>query len=323
MIAGRLVRVLLIACVLIVAACKDEGPRDYREAMRALVAAIGSYARSYDAHFILIPQNGQELITSRGEAGDTLAANYLQAIDGLGREDLFYGYHRDDERTPPGEQGYITAFLDRALACGKTILVTDYCYTSAKIDSSYYYNAARNYISFAASRRELDQIPRYPAVPYQSNTDAVTRLPDVKNFLYLINPSGFASKASYLAALDSTNYDLLIVDLFFNDSALTVSDVQALKTKPGGASRLVVAYMSIGEAENYRYYWKPSWNTHPPSWLAAANPDWPGNYKVRYWDSDWQAILYGNDASYTKKILDAGFDGVYLDIIDAFEYFEQ
>lgn len=40
------------------------------------------------------------------------------------------------------------------------------------------------------------------------------------------------------------------------------------------------------------------------------------------WDENWQAIIYGNDDSYLKKIIDAGFDGVYLDIIDAFEYFE-
>ena len=37
---------------------------------------------------------------------------------------------------------------------------------------------------------------------------------------------------------------------------------------------------------------------------------------------EWQDIVFGNDESYLKKILDAGFDGVYLDIIDAFEYFE-
>jgi len=44
---------------------------------------------------------------------------------------------------------------------------------------------------------------------------------------------------------------------------------------------------------------------------------------VRYWVAAWQDIVYGNDNSYLKKIRDAGFDGVYLDIIDAFEYFEN
>ena len=56
--------------------------------------------------------------------------------------------------------------------------------------------------------------------------------------------------------------------------------------------------------------------------MDGENPNWPGNYKVRYWEQSWKDIIYGNDNSYLKKILDAGFDGVYLDIIDAFEYYE-
>jgi cysteinyl-tRNA synthetase len=44
---------------------------------------------------------------------------------------------------------------------------------------------------------------------------------------------------------------------------------------------------------------------------------------VRYWDKTWQNIIYGNNDTYLKKIIDAGFDGVYLDVVDAFEYFEE
>ncbi|MFV8358526.1 endo alpha-1,4 polygalactosaminidase, partial [Flavobacterium sp. XS1P32] len=78
-----------------------------------------------------------------------------------------------------------------------------------------------------------------------------------------------------------------------------------------------------GEAENYRYYWQPSWNTNKPSWLDTQNPNWAGNYKVKYWNKEWQNIIYDNNNSYVKKIIDSNFDGVYLDIIDAFEYYEQ
>ena len=55
----------------------------------------------------------------------------------------------------------------------------------------------------------------------------------------------------------------------------------------------------------------------------AANPNWAGNFKVQYWNPTWQSIIYGNETSYVKKIINAGFDGVYLDIIDAFQYFED
>lgn len=80
--------------------------------------------------------------------------------------------------------------------------------------------------------------------------------------------------------------------------------------------------MSIGEAEDYRWYWQKQWNSKPPAFLCSENPEWKGNYKVKYWYPDWQTIICGED-SYLSKIIQADFDGVYLDIIDAFEYFEE
>jgi cysteinyl-tRNA synthetase len=37
---------------------------------------------------------------------------------------------------------------------------------------------------------------------------------------------------------------------------------------------------------------------------------------------EWQDIIFGDADGYLDRIMNAGFDGVYLDIIDAFEYFE-
>jgi cysteinyl-tRNA synthetase len=114
------------------------------------------------------------------------------------------------------------------------------------------------------------------------------------------------------------------MDLFFNDNVeFTAAEITQLKSKANGGSRLVISYMSIGEAENYRYYWDASWNTNSPAWLDQENPDWAGNFKVKYWEEAWQSIIFGNDNSYLKKITNAGFDGVYLDIIDGFEYYEN
>ena len=113
------------------------------------------------------------------------------------------------------------------------------------------------------------------------------------------------------------------MDLYIEDQAFSSSEINLLKEKKNGGNRLVICYMSIGEAEDYRYYWQNSWASDPPEWLKGENPDWPGNYKVKYWDPEWQDFIFGNEQSYLKMILDAGFDGVYLDLIDAFEYFED
>jgi len=297
--------------------------KDYKQEMREFVQDISSYAKEIESSFIIVPQNGQELLTESGEENGIPEVTYLNAIDGVGREDLFYGYYEDDEPTPVSERDYMISFLDIALENGVAVLVTDYCSTPSFVDGSYVQNAQRDYISFAADHRELDNIPIYPADPYNENSDDIILLSGAKNFLYLINPGSFHSKDAYLNAIRQTNYDVVIIDLFYNEVELTPDEISSIKTKANEASRLIIAYMSIGEAEDYRYYWQTEWETNPPSWLLGENPDWPGNYKVCYWDKDWQSIIFGGDDSYLKKILDAGFDGVYLDIIDAFEYFEE
>lgn len=271
--------------------------------------------------FIVIPQNGAELLSDDGRGPHEA---YLAAIDGQGQEDLFYGYARDDRPTRKADTDYLTPLLDIALAAGKGVFVTDYCRTPSKVDDSYARNAARGYVSFAAHRRGLDAVPLYP-LPFPGvNRDDAVALCRVRNFLYLIDPARFASKDDFISAVSATDYDMLIIDLFFNDGQpLSSADLERLQRKACGSRRLVLAYMSIGEAESYRYYWRPDWRPGSPEWMCAENPDWKGNFKVRYWDRRWQDIICLGDDSYLGRILAAGFDGVYLDIIDAFEYFEQ
>ena len=85
------------------------------------------------------------------------------------------------------------------------------------------------------------------------------------------------------------------------------------------SGKIPVAYISIGEAEDYRYYWNPAWEQDPPSWLGPENPDWPGNYKVRFWDPAWQAIIF----AWIERIAAQGFGGLYLDIIDAYYFWSE
>ena len=319
----RLFSFLFVAVVL--CSCSDKIPVgiDLREEMRDFVIGISEYAKASDDSFMVIPQNGIELVSANGESDGPVHTHYLEAIVGHGQEDLFYGYDKDDKTSPAGDIAYLRSFLDVSMAQGNTILVTDYCSTHSKMDDSYSRNHAAGYVSFAADERELDRIPAYPNPIFGENDTEIQNLEDIQNFLYLINPGNFVTRADLIQAVTSTNYDLLIIDLFFNDnSEFSSEEIGRLNSKANGGTRLVVAYMSIGEAEDYRYYWQDEWKKNPPSWLRGENPDWEGNYKVWYWEEEWQAIISGSHESYLGKILDAGFDGVYLDIIDAYEYYE-
>jgi cysteinyl-tRNA synthetase len=126
-----------------------------------------------------------------------------------------------------------------------------------------------------------------------------------------------------LVELSHSNANIFVIDYSHDgteEGAFTPADLQTLQTN-GAGTRTVLAYMSIGEAEDYRFYWQEGWKQGNPLWLDEVNPDWAGNFKVRYWDQDWQRVIFGSPMSYVDKLLEAGFDGAYLDIIDAYAHY--
>lgn len=316
--------VLFLSGLLIIISCsKDDDKQaipdlDFRQEMRNFVMEISSYAKGQRASFLIIPQNGQEILTFSGDANGAPASDYIKAIDATGREDLFYGYTADDVATPAAEHNALKALCDVARAYGKTVMVTDYCTTTSHVDNSYAQNLAAGYLSFAADTRELTKIPHYPLPIPRVNDRSISSLQDASNFLYLLNPANFPDKEAYLSALQATDYDVILIDLYYQEEPLTSAEISSLRTKANGGSRLILCYMSIGEAEDYRYYW-PALSQ---SLVYRANPDWPGNYAIKFWEPEWKKIIYGGTDSYTSKIINAGFDGVYLDIIEAYETFE-
>ena len=284
--------------------------------MRDFVVKISEKAKSQNPAFQIIAQNGVELISTNETHDGQLASEYISAIDGQGQEDLFFGYAKDDKATPHKTTEYLKSYLSLLREAGKTVLTTDYCSSAENIASSQQQNQSAGFVSFQATSRNLDIIPETPI--QNENSDNITNLGQVQNFLYLINPENFPTKHDFIEAVCATNYDLLIMDLFLNEEEFSSDEIEQLHKKANGGKRMVIAYMSIGEAEDYRYYWQTEWKRGNPSWLDKENPKWKGNYKVKYWNAEWQAIIF----DYLSRITNAGFDGVYLDIIDAFEYYE-
>jgi cysteinyl-tRNA synthetase len=128
--------------------------------------------------------------------------------------------------------------------------------------------------------------------------------------------------------LSASKYDMLIVEAGFNikDDPYDVSYmINQLKTKPNGDKRLLLAYIDIGQAEDWRTYWEEDWIAPTetqvgfPNFLITLDPDgWSGNYPVAYWNTEWQDIWLSNNGI-IKKIANYGFDGVYLDWVEAYD----
>ncbi len=323
------ISLLVIAFAMVFVSCndKDKLPEDmnFKQEMRNFVQNLSVYAKDKNPNFVIIPQNGANLVSSTGEEDGTPQTAYINAIDGIGQEDIFYGYDKDDKATPADVTTYLSFFLDMAKNNGDvTILGMDYCSTHSNMDDSYAKNNAKGYISFAADQRNLNNIPDYPAQICDENADTITKLSQAKNVLYFISPDdNYSTAQEFVDAVAATNYDVIVMDYFYNGQEYTDAQIAKLKQKANGGVRMIISYMSIGEAEDYRFYWKSDWKVGNPTWLDKENPNWKGNYKVRYWETDWQNIIFGSNEAYLDKIIAKGFDGTYLDIIDAFEYYEN
>ena len=70
------------------------------------------------------------------------------------------------------------------------------------------------------------------------------------------------------AAIARTPYDLVVIDYASDDGAFSPAQVEEMKHKPDGSRRLVISYMSIGEAETYRPYWNKEWKKQPTGRMA-------------------------------------------------------
>ncbi len=134
-----------------------------------------------------------------------------------------------------------------------------------------------------------------------------------------------------IAQVAASDYDLFVTGYAHTGSGQAVwtpADVAALQSRPDGAQRIVLAYMSVGQAANNQFYWQEQWVADAPAWLlqheseACAQPELC-QYRVRYWEEDWQRLIISAPDSYLNRIIDAGFDGVYIDFVDAHQYFED
>lgn len=299
----------VVLALLVFSCSKEKRSADAAVKMREFVIELSEYAKGQDPNFLIVPQNGIELCFNYETLSDGISSDYMNAIDGVGIEELFYNFGpaEDDGRIAQAE----------AIGTTKSVLVADYVNPDSYLADAFAQSDSRGFIPFPRAANGYD----YQFIPtsvHNENTNDINSLKDAQNFLYLISTSTYGTKSEFVDAIAATNFDVVLIDLFFGDEELTATDVQALKTKANGGKRLVIAYMNIGAAETYRYYWEDDWKKGRPGWIEKEYDGYPDEYWVKFWKKDWKAIMYGNDASYTKKLLNAGFDGAYLDNIEAY-----
>ncbi|MBN2245618.1 MAG: endo alpha-1,4 polygalactosaminidase [Candidatus Aminicenantes bacterium] len=105
------------------------------------------------------------------------------------------------------------------------------------------------------------------------------------------------------------------------DIAGLIRDIRSHIIKTRDIDPLIFAYVDIGQAEAWRWYFEKGWKIGNPEWIVGGDPDdWEGCYPVAYWYPTWQNIvIYGyKGRSMVEETLKAGFDGIYMDWVDGF-----
>lgn len=279
--------------------------------MRNFVIEISKYAKEINPDFLIIPQNGIELCFNELEPSNGFHSNYMNSIDGIGVESLF--------KSDSTEKTNNRLKSLRLLKDYKKVFVSDYQQKGLLSRTVSSKNKKEGFASFPRDKENYDYI-KIPTFINQENKNDVHTINDVKNYLYLINYSNFESKKQLLENIKNTNYDLILIDLFFFKEQFTKEEINSIKIKKNGGSRLVISYLNIGSAEKFRYYWKSKWKLGSPGWLEKKYEGYDDEIWVKFWRRSWRKIIYGNNNSYIKKITDAGFDGAYLDNVEAYYF---
>jgi endo-alpha-1,4-polygalactosaminidase (GH114 family) len=146
----------------------------------------------------------------------------------------------------------------------------------------------------------------------------------VDSFDYFIAPGvdGAPRSGQAFQAAASEPYDMLIADYYAGHKIIDPTGVRVFQESNARRDRLAIAYIDAGEfmrcCSNIDLADQASWfdangnlTAAAPSWFGPQNGSFKGLWVVRDWDPAWQAYVLGE----IDKMIDLGFDGVFLDVL--------
>lgn len=129
-------------------------------------------------------------------------------------------------------------------------------------------------------------------------------------------------------SLSEVNKWFILLNFDQDDYAVSQKDVQSFEmaildsdSHPDlslfSHKTILIGYLSVGEAESYRYYWD---KIKDDDFILDENPNWKDNYFVDIRSEKWMNLIVFD---LIPRIIANGFDGIMLDTLDTAEYLED
>jgi cysteinyl-tRNA synthetase, unknown class len=119
-----------------------------------------------------------------------------------------------------------------------------------------------------------------------------------------------ANMPSTLDSIEHANIDFGIISrLGAHGRPYTRPEIMRAKQ-----NKWLLAYVDVGEAQKYEWYFDEVFRNGPPAWVLERNRRHPVNYRVLLDAPEWNAIVLET----INRVIDQGFDGVELDVLDVY-----
>jgi cysteinyl-tRNA synthetase, unknown class len=157
-------------------------------------------------------------------------------------------------------------------------------------------------VSFSQSRSSL---PPASPVPLKPVTRSKPTWKNVKSWGLQT-----AAMPATLDKIAHANIDLGIISrLAAHGRPYTNAEITKAKR-----NKWLLAYVDVGEAQKYEWYFDEVFRNGPPAWALERNRRHPVNFRVLLDAPEWNAIILET----INRVIEQGFDGVELDVLDVY-----
>jgi len=312
---------------------------NYRQKLRDNINMIADYAHAINPNFQIVLHEGEELLNKslweyhldgynkiRHKFNPKEDTSFLYRLPSEGKSDMIAG------QALPDFSSKLNGIALNNVFCGNRklshvlkrsdlrLIAIDSCPQTEKYEEALQEAFGENILFYGFTNYDhaFNNISKNLLI--NENAKNISSLQEAKNILLLTDDSNFAKSYDLIRNLQNSNYDVIVMPaLFHGHEAFHPHDINSLKFKKNGTTRIVLAEMNITEASPQMYYWRKSWKKNMPTWISRPSFVNEESFIVRYWHSDWQKLL----GKFLQGIIQTGFNGVFITGIHNHTYFES